>query len=64
MHTVIPILGRLLTGDEAAYRYLPQSSEAFLYAEELADRMVQTGFRAVRFQRMNFGTIAVHVGIR
>ena len=39
MRIVIPWIGGLVSGDREAYRYLPASSEAFLSAEELAERM-------------------------
>jgi demethylmenaquinone methyltransferase/2-methoxy-6-polyprenyl-1,4-benzoquinol methylase len=62
MHLVIPLIGGLISGQGAAYRYLPASSEAFLGAEELADRMASAGFRNVGFRRLMFGTIAIHWG--
>ena len=62
MHIVIPILGRLISRQDDAYEYLPDSSEAFLSAEELAAKMVSTGFDRVAFRRLNFGTIAIHWG--
>ena len=64
MHTVIPRLGRLISGQGDAYEYLPDSSEAFLSAEELAAKMVASGFKSVAFRRLNFGTIAIHWGIK
>ena len=64
MHTVIPLLGRLISGQGDAYEYLPDSSEAFLSAEELAARMVAAGFDQVAFRRLNFGTIAIHWGVK
>jgi demethylmenaquinone methyltransferase/2-methoxy-6-polyprenyl-1,4-benzoquinol methylase len=64
MHTVIPFLGTLLTGQRDAYTYLPETSEAFLRAEELAVRMAAAGFKKVAFERLNFGTIAIHWGIK
>ena len=60
MHLVIPLLGRLLTGSGEAYRYLPETTEGFLAAEDLASRMAAAGFRNIRFQRFMFGTIAIH----
>jgi demethylmenaquinone methyltransferase/2-methoxy-6-polyprenyl-1,4-benzoquinol methylase len=60
MHLVIPLLGRLLTGSSEAYRYLPETTEGFLAAEDLASRMAAAGFRNIRFQRFMFGTIAIH----
>ena len=34
LHFVIPTLGRLLTGSSDAYRYLPETTEGFVTAEE------------------------------
>ena len=64
MHTIIPLLGRLISGENDAYEYLPDSSEAFLFAEDLAAKIVTTGFDEVAFRRLNFGTIAIHWGIK
>lgn len=60
MHLVIPLLGRLLTGSGEAYRYLPETTEGFLAAEDLASRLASAGFQNIRFQRFMFGTIAIH----
>jgi demethylmenaquinone methyltransferase/2-methoxy-6-polyprenyl-1,4-benzoquinol methylase len=59
---VIPFLGRLVAGEAEAYTYLPDSTEKFLAAEELADRFGQAGFRAVGFVRRMLGTIGIHWG--
>jgi demethylmenaquinone methyltransferase/2-methoxy-6-polyprenyl-1,4-benzoquinol methylase len=64
LHTVIPALGRLLTGDTEAYTYLPDSTQGFLSAEQLAARLVQAGFRQVGFRRLMFGTMAIHWGVK
>jgi demethylmenaquinone methyltransferase/2-methoxy-6-polyprenyl-1,4-benzoquinol methylase len=60
MHFIIPTLGRLLTGSGEAYRYLPETTEAFVTAEEMAARMRQAGFHKVSYQRFMAGTIAIH----
>ena len=62
MHVVIPVLGALLTGAKEAYHYLPETIEAFVTAEELAVRMAAAGFRRINYQRLMFGTIAIHWG--
>ena len=62
MHAVIPGLGRLLTGVRDAYRYLPETTEGFITAEELAARMAAVGFKKISYQRLMFGTIAIHYG--
>jgi len=60
MHAVIPTLGGLLTGTKEAYRYLPETTEGFVTAEEMASRMAAVGFRKIGYQRLMFGTIAIH----
>jgi len=62
MHIVIPILGGLLSGAREAYGYLPESTEKFVTAEELASRMASVGFKKINYQRLMFGTIAIHWG--
>jgi demethylmenaquinone methyltransferase/2-methoxy-6-polyprenyl-1,4-benzoquinol methylase len=62
LDVIIPRLGRLISGETEAYTYLPETTQAFLEAEQLAAYMEQTGFRKVGFRRMMFGTIAIHWG--
>lgn len=64
LHTIIPVLGKLVTGNSAAYHYLPDSTEAFLEPERLAGLMIYTGFQDVGFLRLMFGTIAIHWGTK
>jgi demethylmenaquinone methyltransferase/2-methoxy-6-polyprenyl-1,4-benzoquinol methylase len=59
---IIPVLGRLISGNADAYEYLPESTQAFKTAEELALLMREAGFRNVHFRRFMFGTMAVHWG--
>lgn len=62
LHVVIPLLGTLLSGHSDAYTYLPNSTEEFLSAEELAEKMRGAGFDAVGYRRFMFGTMAIHWG--
>jgi len=62
MHVLIPLIGRLVSGNPEAYRYLPDSSEAFLSADKLAEEMASAGFVGVGYRRLMFGTIAIHWG--
>jgi demethylmenaquinone methyltransferase/2-methoxy-6-polyprenyl-1,4-benzoquinol methylase len=64
LHVVIPNLGRLVAGSREAYTYLPESTESFLEAEQLANYLRNTGFQDVGFRRMMFGTIAIHWAIK
>jgi len=62
LNMVIPMMGRIIGGSAAvdAYKYLPESTQSFKTAEELADIMKSVGYEAVDFKRLMFGTMAVH----
>ena len=62
MGRVVPLLGRLVTGDPSAYAYLPASVAAFPRADELAAIMAAAGLTNVRYRRLGFGAVALHVG--
>ncbi|MBN2548220.1 MAG: ubiquinone/menaquinone biosynthesis methyltransferase [Anaerolineales bacterium] len=64
LHTIIPTLGRVITGQAEAYRYLPDSTEAFLEPEQLAAQLIEAGFQEVGYQRRMFGTISIHWGTK
>ena len=60
----IPLLGRMIARDEAAYSYLTGSTMDFHDADELAALFSEAGFHSVGFKRFMMGTIAVHWGIK
>ena len=58
----IPVLGRLIAGDQAAYGYLSGSTMEFYPAAELAEKFQQAGFCRVGYQKFMLGNIAIHWG--
>jgi demethylmenaquinone methyltransferase / 2-methoxy-6-polyprenyl-1,4-benzoquinol methylase len=62
LHVIIPLLGRVLTGESEAYTYLPDTTENFLPADKLADRMKEAGFKNAQYKRLMFNTMAIHWG--
>ncbi len=62
LNIVIPLLGKIITGQSDAYRYLPESTQAFQSPPELAQMMRDVGFNDVTYNSFMFGTIAVHAG--
>jgi demethylmenaquinone methyltransferase/2-methoxy-6-polyprenyl-1,4-benzoquinol methylase len=59
---ILPVIGGAISGARDAYTYLPESVRRFPDAPELADRMRAAGFQDVRFIRMTFGIVALHLG--
>ena len=64
LNTIIPTLGKIVTGESDAYRYLPDSTQAFQGPEQLADTMRAAGFADVSYRLFMFGTIGIHVGAK
>jgi demethylmenaquinone methyltransferase/2-methoxy-6-polyprenyl-1,4-benzoquinol methylase len=61
---LMPRLGRLVVGAEAAYTYLPESIRMFAQPAELAGLMEQMGFTQVSFRRLTNGIAVVHLGVK
>lgn len=61
---LVPLLGRLLSPQPAAYRYLPKSLEMFITAQELQRVMERAGWRGVAYRRFMAGVVAIHSGYK
>jgi demethylmenaquinone methyltransferase / 2-methoxy-6-polyprenyl-1,4-benzoquinol methylase len=62
--SILPRLGGMISGDRAAYTYLPSSVEKFLRPEELSALMQRNGFENVAARVWTGGTVALHTGVR
>ncbi|PKB73786.1 MAG: hypothetical protein BZY75_00105 [SAR202 cluster bacterium Io17-Chloro-G7] len=63
-HRLVPLMGQVVTGNRAAYTYLPQSVDYFLEADRLASIFQELGLEGVGYRRMGIGTVALHWGQR
>ena len=61
-HSMVPLIGKLIARDRAAYTYLPQSVDRFYYAENLAGILKDSGLERVNYHRLGFGTVCLHWG--
>ncbi|TEU01570.1 MAG: ubiquinone/menaquinone biosynthesis methyltransferase [Dehalococcoidia bacterium] len=61
---LLPPLAGTISGDRAAYRYLPNSLEGFPKATDLAAILADIGLSDVRFRLLAGGTVALHTGRR
>jgi demethylmenaquinone methyltransferase/2-methoxy-6-polyprenyl-1,4-benzoquinol methylase len=62
--SVIPALGRVVTGDEGSYRYLVESIRRHPDQETLANMMSDAGLEDVSYQNIQGGIVAIHTGFR
>ena len=62
--SVIPRIGRFVTGDERSYRYLVESIRRHPDQEALRKMMGESGFEDVYYHNLSGGVVALHVGFR
>jgi demethylmenaquinone methyltransferase/2-methoxy-6-polyprenyl-1,4-benzoquinol methylase len=63
-HTFSPLVGGLISGDRAAYEYLPRSVDNFEDVEAIRRCMEDAGLTQVRIDPLMFGVANVHVGTK
>jgi demethylmenaquinone methyltransferase/2-methoxy-6-polyprenyl-1,4-benzoquinol methylase len=59
---ILPVLGKLIAGDEQSYRYLAESIRKHPPQDELAEMMRDAGFDQVRYRNLTGGIVAIHTG--
>lgn len=61
---VLPKIGGLISGDQAAYKYLPKSVARFFRPPELAALLTAVGYQSVDYRVWTMGTVALHTAVR
>ncbi|NCC09235.1 MAG: bifunctional demethylmenaquinone methyltransferase/2-methoxy-6-polyprenyl-1,4-benzoquinol methylase UbiE [Bacteroidia bacterium] len=61
---VIPLLGKLLSKDHSAYRYLPATIQAFPQGEVMQEVIRKAGFSAVQFERLTGGICTLYTATK
>jgi demethylmenaquinone methyltransferase/2-methoxy-6-polyprenyl-1,4-benzoquinol methylase len=61
---VLPGFGRLVSGDDAAYRYLADTIRAFPDEESLAGELTRAGFVDVSHTALASGIVFVHTAVK
>ena len=57
---VLPLVGGLISGDYAAYKYLNTSIEAFPYGDDFCNLMRNAGFESVTAHPVTFGIATIY----
>ena len=63
MH-ILPFVGGLISGNKAAYKYLPASVHAFPAPPVFCEMMRTAGFSSVRFRTFTLGLCRLYIGER
>lgn len=59
---VIPRVGKIISGSDFAYRYLPESIKGFPEIEQFEDEMRSAGFQIDAVYKLTFGVVSIVVG--
>ena len=61
-HACCPSSGRLLSGNPAAYQYLPASVKVFPSGERFLDELRQAGYVDLLWKPLTFGVVSLYRG--
>lgn len=61
---ILPFIGGLISGDRAAYTYLPDSVYAFPQGKAFLQELTQAKFSGVKDQRLTFGVASIYYGTK
>lgn len=58
---ILPVIGRIASGDKGAYEYLNRSVKGFVWGRELCGMIEAAGFRDVSFRTLTFGITTIYL---
>lgn len=63
-HYILPIIGSWISKDKSAYKYLPESVEAFPSENEFIRKLEKIGFKKCKYFPLTFGIVSLYVAIK
>lgn len=60
---ILPRVGRAVSGNDGAYRYLPDSVAAFPDGDDFLDRMREVGYGELQCRPLTFGVASLYCGV-
>ncbi|NOY37845.1 MAG: bifunctional demethylmenaquinone methyltransferase/2-methoxy-6-polyprenyl-1,4-benzoquinol methylase UbiE [Chlorobi bacterium] len=61
---ILPLAGKIISGDRQAYAYLPASIKTFPKGDDFAHIMQQVGYEDVWFRPLSYGIVTLYLGIK
>lgn len=61
---ILPVFGKLISKDQAAYTYLPESVQAFPDGPEFVNILKQVGFKDTKWHSLTFGISSIYTGLK
>lgn len=60
--SILPIIGRMISKDKAAYTYLPESVDAFPDGEKFLNILKEVGYKKTACIPLTFGISSIYIG--
>lgn len=57
---ILPQIGKLVSKDNRAYTYLPDSVNAFPFGEKMKNILLKTGFQKVEYKKLSLGIATIY----
>ena len=64
LHIILPLIGRLVSDERGAYRYLADSIAGFPDTETLSGKLRNAGYSEVKCRLLTGGIVAIHRGTK
>ena len=61
---ILPALGKIFSNDSNAYKYLPESVDAFPSGKDFIQKLENSGFRKCKHIPLSFGIVALYTAIK
>ncbi len=61
---ILPLIGKLISKNDEAYRYLPNTVMQFPEGEEFLKILNQIGYKETKQHRLTFGIVSVYIGAK
>lgn len=64
LSVIVPCVGRIVSNNYRAYKYLVDSIQVFPPQKELAEIMGNVGWTNVTYKNLLFGVVAIHIAVK
>lgn len=61
---ILPLIGKMISKDNAAYTYLPESVNAFPFGKAFEAKLIEAGFNAPKTRPVTFGIASIYTATK
>ncbi len=62
--SILPVIGKLISKDQSAYTYLPESVDAFPDGQNFLDILREVGYKKTECKPLTFGIASIYIGVK